>query len=311
MEIAYGFFHFFFVILLYLKNKTIIEISYFMTIKNTIEYINGKLISTYHQNEIRSLTNIILENILGLSKTEVLISDDIVIPQNTIDKINSVVKNLQNNKPIQQILGETEFFDLKFQINNNVLIPRQETEELIDWILKDSKDLNRKLNIIDIGTGSGCIAISLAKNITNSNITAVDISEKAIELAITNAKINDVKVNFVIDDFLNTKISEKYNVIVSNPPYIRKSEKDLMHKNVLDHEPHNALFVNDGNPFIFYLQILDFAIKQDLPNTIIYFEINEFLHAELKQEIINKGVKDFEFKKDINGKYRMLKIMLK
>ena len=220
------------------------------------------------------------------------------------------VKDLLKNKPIQYIIGETEFCDLKFKVNENVLIPRPETSELVYKIVERQKTKDkRQLSILDIGTGSGCIAISLAKNIPGSKVHALDISEKALEVAKENAINNNVDVTFINDDILSLKnnIDTKFDIIVSNPPYVRELEKADMRDNVLNWEPHNALFVSDNDPLIFYRNILEFAKTHLNENGEIWFEINEYLGKEMTDLCKEYGFSDIEIFKDFRGKERGLK----
>ncbi len=207
----------------------------------------------------------------------------------------------------EYILGETEFLSLKFKLNNKVLIPRPETEELVDWIIKDV-DNNKKLSIIDIGTGSGCIAVAIAKWVSNATVTALDISEDALQIAKKNAELNNVQIQGLCVDILNVPntLQNKYDIIVSNPPYIRECEKTDMEANVLKYEPHTALFVSDENPLIFYDGIAKFASSYLNENGLIYVEINRYLGSETL-----KMFESYNFncimKNDLSGANRMIK----
>jgi len=213
---------------------------------------------------------------------------------------------LKEHKPIQYIIGETEFYGMKFFVNENVLIPRPETEELVEWILKDVK--NAELKIIDIGTGSGCIPIVLKKNLPNAAVWAMDFSEKAIETAKINAEYHQTEIQFLQNDFLNMDFKElpEFDIIVSNPPYISEDEKSKMDENVVKFEPHSALFVPDENPLIFYERILEFAKQKLKPNGKIYVEINQNLAEETKG-LFQNNFKNTELKKDISENFRMIK----
>jgi len=297
-----------------------------MTLENKINHIKLELKKYYDINEINSFINIIFDKLLYLSKIEIHSNKNIIIEDVIDKKINLIIKDLKKERPIQYIFGETEFFDLKFELDKNVLIPRPETEELVDWIISDSKFLTQNervnsINILDIGTGSGCIAISLAKNLPNANVYAIDISENVLEIAKKNALKNKVKIIFAKYDILsgislfslNKTFGKKqifFDIIVSNPPYIRELEKEQMSKNVLNYEPDTALFVENNNPLIFYDKICSFAHKYIKPNSKIYFEINEYLSEEMIELIRNHNFKNIELKKDINNKDRMLKINL-
>lgn len=213
---------------------------------------------------------------------------------------------LKDHTPIQYILGETEFYGMKFFVNENVLIPRPETEELVEWILKDIK--NAGLKIIDIGTGSGCIPIVLKKNLPNASIWAMDFSEKAIETAQINAEYHQTDIQFLQNDFLHMNFKElpEFDLIVSNPPYIGETEKNEMDENVVKFEPHSALFVPDENPLIFYEKIVEFAKQKLKPNGKIFVEINQNLARETK-ELFQNNFENTELKKDISENFRMIK----
>lgn len=216
---------------------------------------------------------------------------------------------LKNHKPFQYILGEAEFYGLKFFVNEDVLIPRPETEELIEWIINDlQKPDNEVQKIIDIGTGSGCIPITLKKHLPSTEIFALDFSEKALKTAKNNAGFHQTNIKFIHSDFLNMDFSTlpNFDIIVSNPPYIANSEKNSMDRNVLEFEPASALFVPDDNALIFYERIVEFAQENSNPNGKIYVEINQSLAKETKELFQNK-FKSVELKKDISGNFRMLK----
>jgi release factor glutamine methyltransferase len=216
---------------------------------------------------------------------------------------------LKKEKPIQYILGETEFYGLPFLVNENTLIPRPETEELVEWILESTKyeEQNTKLNVLDIGTGSGCIAISLAKNLPSAQVSAIDVSEKALATAHKNAKINKVDVNFILKNILETEsLDEKYDVIVSNPPYVRNLEKEEIKPNVLEYEPHLALFVEDNDALLFYRKIAALAKKNLSENGKLYFEINQYLGKETVRLLEGMDFKNVILKKDVYGNDRMI-----
>ena len=222
----------------------------------------------------------------------------------------TVLDELKLGKPIQYILGDCEFYGLKFKVNPNVLIPRPETEELVDLIIHQNK--NSEITILDIGTGSGCIAIALQKKLSLSSVTAMDISEDALALAQENAGLNQVEIAFFNDDALelNSQKYPQYNIIVSNPPYIANAEKKEMSHQVLEHEPHLALFVEDANPLIFYEKISDFALTNLSPQGKLYFEINQSLGLATKKLLEIKGF-SAEIIKDINGNDRIISAQLR
>ena len=270
-------------------------------ISNIINYFNRELDGYATKNEINSWAYIVIEHLFGYSKADYICNYNQKISKSNFHKIFDIVRELKTYKPIQYIIGETEFFQLKFKLNNSTLIPRPETEELVSWILKHDFS-----SVLDIGTGSGCIAITIAK-LTNSNVDAMDICDKALKIAELNAKINSVNVNFILNDILNTEKMQNYDVIVSNPPYVQKSDILKMNKNVTDFEPHRAIFVDDNNPIVFYRKIASLAIESLNDGGYIFFEINELYHKEIL-DLLNKiGFVDITLKNDINDKPRMIK----
>ena len=270
-------------------------------ISNIVNYFNQELEGIATKNEINSWAYIVIEHLFGYSKADCICNYNQKISKSNFNKIFDIVKELKAYKPIQYIIGETEFFQLKFKLNNSTLIPRPETEELVSWILKHDFS-----SILDIGTGSGCIAITIAK-LTNSNVDAMDICDKALKIAELNAKINSVNVNFILNDILNTEKMPNYDVIVSNPPYVQKSDILKMNKNVTDFEPHRAIFVDDNNPIVFYRKIASLAIKSLNDGGYIFFEINELYHKEILDLLNKTGFVDITLKNDINDKPRMIK----
>jgi len=284
-----------------------------MQISNFKKHFFSELSGVYPETEIQSFFNILIELKLNLSRIEVALQPDLEISETTITFLQKAIAELKKNIPIQYITGETEFYGLKFNVNESVLIPRPETEELVDWILENSKPKtqNSKPKILDIGTGSGCIAISLAKNLSNTDVFALDISSEALKIAKKNAQLNKVDIYFSEIDILNTPdLPEKYNVIVSNPPYVRELEKELMQQNVLAYEPHLALFVKDNNPLLFYDRIADLANKHLSKKGSLYFEINQYLGNETVALLKQKGFQNIELKKDIFGVDRMIKAVI-
>ena len=284
-----------------------------MQISNFKKHFFSELSGVYPETEIQSFFNILIELKLNLSRIEVALQPDLEISETTITFLQKAIAELKKNIPIQYITGETEFYGLKFNVNESVLIPRPETEELVDWILENSKPKtqNSKLKILDIGTGSGCIAISLAKNLSNTDVFALDISSEALKIAKKNALLNNVDIYFSEIDILNTPdLPEKYNIIVSNPPYVRELEKELMQQNVLAYEPHLALFVKDNNPLLFYDRIADLANKHLSKKGSLYFEINQYLGNETVALLKQKGFQNIELKKDIFGVDRMIKAVI-
>jgi len=269
-----------------------------------------ELKSIYPDTEILSFFNLLINFKLKLSRTYIALNPQLKVEDNDLRYLQSAIKKLQKQQPIQYIIGKTDFFNLTFNVNPNVLIPRPETEELVEWILSENHKKNT-INILDIGTGSGCIAISLAKNLPNAKVYAIDISQKAIKTAATNAENNNVNVNFIETDILKiSKLPRTFDVIVSNPPYVRELEKNLMQQNVLANEPHLALFVKDQNPLLFYNKIADLAKQHLTKNGNIFFEINQYLSEETLNLLKEKGFKNIELRKDIFKNDRMMKASL-
>ncbi|MCF6167821.1 peptide chain release factor N(5)-glutamine methyltransferase [Lutibacter sp.] len=271
------------------------------------KYFFSELSNSFPKTEIQSFFNMLIEHQLKLSRVEIALNPAIEISQTHLDFLQNALSNLKKGVPIQYIIGKTEFYGLPFKVTKNVLIPRPETEELVNWILNDTKDI-ANINILDIGTGSGCIAISIAKNLPNATIFALDISSKALEIAKENAKLNGVSIQFIEADILNSpKSNEKLDSIISNPPYVRELEKKQMQKNVLENEPHIALFVKNENPLLFYDKIADFALTNLKQNGSLYFEINQYLGNQTLDLLKSKGFQNIKLKKDIFGVNRMLK----
>ncbi|WP_298116131.1 peptide chain release factor N(5)-glutamine methyltransferase [Flavobacterium sp.] len=279
----------------------------------------------YDEKEIESFFYIILECFHNKKRIDLALNPAMEMDAMELLRWESVLSDLKKQKPIQYILGETEFYGLPFLVNENTLIPRPETEELVEWIISDNEGLQKgqsdkstKLNILDIGTGSGCIAISLAKNLANAQVSAIDVSEKALTTAKKNAEINKVEVNFINVDILNVnelselqtsnlKLETSFDIIVSNPPYVRNLEKEEIKPNVLEFEPHLALFVEDNDALLFYRKIAELAKKNLSDNGKLYFEINQYLGKETVELLQNLGFATIELRKDIYGNDRMIK----
>ena len=264
--------------------------------------------SIIEQNEIEEVFFYIIDHYCGISRMDYIVNPDLKLSNDQKENLMNAVSLLKTNMPIQYVLGESEFMSLKFNLNSNVLIPRPETEELVSWVIKDD---NHNKTILDIGTGSGCIAIALAKFIKNSRVTAWDIDEKILSVAEKNASKNKVKVLFELKDITTIKSNNKFDLIISNPPYICDSEKLGMQNNVLLFEPHLALFVNDNDPLFFYLKIIDFAKSNLNYNGKIFLEINENQSIGVVKLLNNAGFYDIELKKDFRLKNRMIKASFK
>ncbi len=277
-------------------------------IKDVIRFFKQELHGIYEDSEIDAFIVLCFEELLNLKRSDLLLNAEKTMSESELLKFNFAIKDLKKQKPLQYILGSADFYGLKFKVNGSVLIPRPETEELVDLIIKENK--GKALRILDIGTGSGCIPVSLKKNLPISVVEAIDISEEALQVAKENAQANGVDVRFFQEDVLNPKNELKnlrYDIIVSNPPYIKESEKEAMHKNVLDHEPHLALFVYDTDALLFYKAIADHALQMLNPGGRIYFEINAEHGLETQQMLENKGFKNVVLIKDMSNKNRILR----
>jgi release factor glutamine methyltransferase len=275
--------------------------------QNTIKYIQSELLGYYPENEIKSFGYLLVEKVTGFSRTQLIINSNYVFTETQFKAVEAYIGGLKNFVPIQYLLGETEFYGLQFCVNKAVLIPRPETEELVDWIVNDN-NIKTELRILDIGTGSGCIAIALKSVFANANVDAFDISVEALQTANINAKNNGLDVNFVELNILDSNENlEKWDIIVSNPPYIPELEKADILPNVLNYEPHIALFVPDNDPLIFYRHIADFAKKHLFPNGKLYFEIHRDAGETTSNLLLDLGFTDVELRKDISGNNRMVK----
>ena len=292
-------------------------------VRDCRHYYTSELENIYGSDEANALIIILLEHYFGIDRVKIALEPELRLSESEMLTLHFAVKELLKNKPIQYILGETEFCGMRFEVNENVLIPRPETEEMVKMIVacRDKACLvptgcdvetDGRPSILDIGTGSGCIAVSIAKLLKNSVVTAVDVSEKALEVAKKNAEANGVDVRFILDDILNPQNPElidiQYDIIVSNPPYVCQREKSEMRANVLDYEPSTALFVSDTDPLIFYRKILEFAQKALNPNGEVWFEINERFGEETKNLCLEKGFKNVEIIKDFRGKDRIVRV---
>lgn len=272
-----------------------------------IAYIRKELDGIYPKGEIESMIFLIFEKLKGYSRTQLILSNSEILEEKDLDELKQIVARLKQFEPIQYILGSTEFYNLPFYCNQGVLIPRPETEELVDWIIRENNA--NKPTILDIGTGTGCIAISLQKNIENSIVYACDISPVCIETSRKNASLNNASIIVISFDILSETpdfASPELDIIVSNPPYVLEKEKNLMERNVLDYEPELALFVADAQPLLFYDKIADFAKVKLKNNGKLYFEINEAFGSECAEMLGAKGFSEIILKKDINGKDRMI-----
>lgn len=290
-----------------------------MKLKNLKNHFFSELQNIQEDSEIESFFFILTEYLHNLKRIDVSLNPDFEVSEMDLEKWNVIISELKTEKPIQYITSEAWFYGYRFEVNENTLIPRPETEELVEWIVESTKleAGSRKLNILDIGTGSGCIPISLKKEIPNAIVSAIDVSEKALEMARKNAIDNEVEVNFMLQNILeiddlksiptsNFQLPASFDVIVSNPPYVRNLEKQEIKKNVLAYEPHLALFVEDTNALLFYRKIAELALTSLAPNGKLFFEINQYLGKETVELLENLGFKNIELRKDFVGNDRMI-----
>jgi len=285
-----------------------------MILRDIRDVFHKELDTVYGSHEVDSFFYLLIEHYFSLPNYITALEPDYVISKDDKTKMFAALAKLNDQIPIQYIIGETTFFGLSFKVNAQVLIPRPETEELVSWIIDSavSDAIHRSHHILDIGTGSGCIAVSLAKNLDGAKISAIDVSEAALKIAKHNAQLNDVKINFIREDIMEIMDSvidttSVFDIIVSNPPYVRRLEKEQMAPNVLDNEPHLALFVDNNDPLVFYKAIAIFAKKALKNKGILYFEINEHFGKEICNLLGVNGFVNVELKKDIYGKDRMVK----
>ena len=290
-----------------------------MIVKQYRNYFNETLKTIYPITEIDSFFFLLLEEYLGFRRVDIVLKSDFKINQKTLNLLQSATKQLEQEVPLQYIIGKTEFYGLPFAVNKHVLIPRPETEELVAWVVSESsrfKTFNtstkqttetKQLKILDIGTGSGCIPISLKKQLPFAKISAIDISKEALTVAKKNAVLNNVDIHFILQDILKTvALDQHYDIIISNPPYVRELEKKELKNNVLKNEPHVALFVKNDNPLIFYDKIAELAKNYLNKNGLLFFEINQYLGTETINLVNKKGLKNIQLKKDMFGNDRII-----
>ncbi len=283
-----------------------------MQIKQYKTIFQNELSSWYDEKEVDSFFYITLEHLHQKKRLDLALQPTMEMSCEEEMQWKKVLEELKKQKPIQYIIGKTEFYGLPFKVNADTLIPRPETEELVDLILVESrKSKGESITILDIGTGSGCIAISLAKNLPNASVFALDVSEKALELAKKNAELNKVEVHFIQKNILETDdLDQQFDIIVSNPPYVRLLEKAEINPNVLAYEPHLALFVDDTDALLFYRKIAQLALKNLSKNGKLYFEINQYLGKETVELLEQFDFKDVRLIKDIYGNDRMISCRL-
>lgn len=288
-----------------------------MILKEIKRIFHKELDVLFGANEVESFFNILIKHYLNLTRIALVLDTNISINKEEEQPLFEALSRLKNEEPIQYITGETEFYGLPFKVNKYTLIPRPETEELVDLIINCHSERYEESNlkILDIGTGTGCIAIALAKNLPHAKVYAMEVSEDALEVAQYNSEMNTVNVTFIQDNILNPYHAEmdsvcpKFDIIVSNPPYVRNLEKEEINNNVLNYEPHLALFVPDINPLKFYTAILEYAVNNLTKRGLLFFEINQYLGQETKQLLADFGFTNIELIKDVFGKNRMLKAM--
>ena len=276
-----------------------------MTLQDFKLKMISELSSIYEMDELNSIFNLLSEDYLKIPRSKILLANEIDLNESNQTLFLSALERLKTHEPIQYVLGKTSFMDLEFKVNSSVLIPRPETEELVRLMLKE--DLEGK-EILDIGTGSGCIAISLAKNLPNAKVTALDISKEALEIAKENAKLNNVNIEFIHADIFEYQSDKKYDIIVSNPPYVLESEKILMKQNVLSFEPELALFVKNNQILIYYESIFELAAKYISKGGCLLFEINNNYVFEFEKLCKKFKFTDYKFELDFNNKPRFLLI---
>ena len=282
---------------------------FIMTLLEFNNLFKNKLISKVDQNEIDEFFFWLIDHYCNYGRIEYILNPNFKISKTQQENLTNSIDSLLKDMPIQYVIGETNFMDLIFKLNKSVLIPRPETEELVNWIINDE---HKNKTILDIGTGSGCIAISLSKNLKNCKVTGWDINEDIIKIANHNATLNNVNVLFELSDITKPLIIDhKYDLIVSNPPYITHLEKKFISNNVKYFEPHTALFVENHDPLFFYENIFDFSNSNLKSNGFLYIEINENFSKEVIKLLKYKGFYDIKLKKDFRLKNRMIKAVKK
>ncbi|MBU2651667.1 MAG: peptide chain release factor N(5)-glutamine methyltransferase [Bacteroidetes bacterium] len=282
-----------------------------VSLRQMREHYRRSLVSLYETEEINNIFNLLVEEYLGLSRALMILSLDQDLRPPVSGLFERALNDLINARPVQYIIGKTMFCGRSFMVSEGVLIPRPETGEMVEWIVESYSDVKKELSVIDIGTGSGCIAITLSGRSNHMKVYALDVSLNALDTARKNAYANDVDVVFLHADILKPsswKDCGLFDIIVSNPPYVRRSEKQHMKRNVLDFEPHEALFVPDDDPLVFYRHILNFAGFHLAPQGKIYLEFNEAMVSEMIELTQKQGLILEEIRKDIHGKDRMARI---
>ncbi len=281
-----------------------------MTLNEARTVLTRELTTIYDNDELKNVIDLVLEHITKMPRMEQVKIKLAYLTCTQLESIDAITERLKRNEPVQYVLGEVWFAGRKFKVNKNVLIPRPETEELVNWVLKESqKPKVKSQNILDVGTGSGCIPITIKKKLPLARITAIDVCSEALFTATENAIEHDVEVDFILLDFLDEEkwaALGQFDSIVSNPPYVKQSEKDTMHVRVKEFEPDLALFVPDNDPLLFYRKLSDFSLKHLKPGGSLFVEINEALGDTVVDLFMSAGFKNIELKKDMQGKDRMV-----
>lgn len=280
-----------------------------MLLREIKNIFHAELDTLYPKEEVSSFFSMLIEEYLDLQRFVLALQPDLVISKEKETTLFKALGRLKLQEPIQHILGKARFMDMDFLVNESTLIPRPETEDLVRWVIDDIKSAGA-LKILDIGTGSGCIAIVLAKHFSKAEVYALDISVEALIVAKKNAVSNDARVTFFREDIFEFNLDVEFDIIVSNPPYVREMEKDKMHENVLGHEPSRALFVSNKEPLVFYQTIADIASKHLKKGGRLFFEINQYLGKECQQLLQEHNFSEIELRKDIFGNDRLLKGVL-
>jgi release factor glutamine methyltransferase len=283
----------------------------FVSVKMILDEFRQKLVENYRQEEIMQFVYILFEEWKGWSKAEVLLERQKLLKKDEVQRFREAIGELQKNKPIQYIIGVSYFLGTKIKVREGVLIPRPETEELVSLILSDYQHRQyENLSLLDIGAGSGCISVAIKKKVPCFDISTIDISIVALNIAKENALLNQCKIQFTVGDILDRQQWRDfpgYTIIVSNPPYVTESESTVMHSNVLDYEPHEALFVTDDDPLKFYKAIAEFTVLHLLRPGSLYLEINERFGKQIRELLLSKGFDKAEVLKDIHGKDRFIR----
>ncbi len=281
-----------------------------MTLNEARTVLYKELKEVYDGDELKNIIDLVLEYVTGLPRTEQVKAKKPYLTCHELENLDTITERLKQNEPVQYVLEEAWFAGMKFKVNKNVLIPRPETEELVDWVISESGIQSSEFRVLDIGTGSGCIPIAIKKKLPLAKVSAIDVCSEAIFLATENAVALETEIEFILLDFLNEeKWNEfgKYEVIVSNPPYVMQKEKETMHTRVTAHEPHLALFVPDDDSVIFYRKLADFALKHLNNGGKLFVEINESLGEQVVDLFRSKGFNSIALRKDMQGKDRLVR----